>query len=313
MSAGAGRKTRQLVELPGGMLGERGRIRLLEEAPRDPWWYCAHILSGTYGKPFIIDDGRRRRLYFSLCSIQSSMRIDDPVALDFAYTRKMMAFLLFVPRPRHLLMVGLGGGSLVKFCHRHLPGAKLTVVEVNPDVIALRHEFSVPEDERVDIIRADAVDYMPRAVADTDVLLLDAYGPQGIAPGFESLRFYVSARRRLAPGGVLVANFAGDVDGWRGHLELLMEAFAGQVHLMRVPPGDNHVAFAFAERRLPMDMESLEASAGEMAKRVPLDFRRILHRLGEGVGLRRTLAGGGGKTRAGSSAAWAGRGGKAHL
>jgi spermidine synthase len=34
------------------------------------------------------------------------MRIDDPFALEFACTRKMMAFVLFVSNPRHVLMVG---------------------------------------------------------------------------------------------------------------------------------------------------------------------------------------------------------------
>ncbi|MCL5059291.1 MAG: hypothetical protein M1449_01410, partial [Candidatus Thermoplasmatota archaeon] len=46
----------------------------------------------------------------SLDFIQSSMRIDDPFALDIAYTRKMMAFLLFVPKPDHVLMVGQSVG-----------------------------------------------------------------------------------------------------------------------------------------------------------------------------------------------------------
>ena len=76
------------------------------------------MMTGRYDKPFIVDDGCTRQLYFSGCFVQSSMRLDDPFDLDFAYTRKMMAFLLFVPDPGHVLMVGLGGGSLAKFCHR---------------------------------------------------------------------------------------------------------------------------------------------------------------------------------------------------
>jgi spermidine synthase len=63
-----------------------------------------------------------------------------------AYARAMMCFALFVPRPRHIVMVGLGGGSLVKFCHRHFPRAHHRD-RMRADVIALRDAFHVPPDD----------------------------------------------------------------------------------------------------------------------------------------------------------------------
>jgi spermidine synthase len=38
-----------------------------------------------------------------------------------------MAFLLFNSRPDNVAMIGLGGGSLAKFCHRHLPASRIQV------------------------------------------------------------------------------------------------------------------------------------------------------------------------------------------
>jgi len=283
-------QTIPLLELPGKVFGERGSLRLLESAQCDPWRLCTHILTGHYGKPFIIEDGRTRRLHFSLSAIQSSMRINDPFALDFAYTRKMMAFLLFVPDPGHVLMVGLGGGSLAKFCHRHLPRARLTVVEVNPDVIALRGEFRVPDDERLVIIQADAADYLPAAEGDSDVLLLDGFDAAGIAPTFLNRAFYQAARRRLRPAGILVANFAGPQTGWDKHFKLLDEVFAGRVHLGRVSGGDNHIAFAFADAGYPPDWARLEQRARALSDRLPLDFPTLVNRLRDGAGLRRALS-----------------------
>ncbi|KAK0360144.1 hypothetical protein LTR94_028457 [Friedmanniomyces endolithicus] len=58
-----------------------------------------------------------------------------------------MCFALFVPDPRHIVMVGLGGGSLAKFCHRHFPRARITVLEIRDDVIALRDQFCLPPDD----------------------------------------------------------------------------------------------------------------------------------------------------------------------
>lgn len=289
------RQTPQLLELPGRALsdsGERACLRLLEPAQCDPDAICVQIEAGCYGKPFIIEDGQTRRLHFSLDLIQSGMRIDDPYALEFAYTRKMMAFLLFVPNPEHVLMVGLGGGSLAKFCHRHLPGARLTVVEVNPDVIALRAEFQVPEDKRLSIIQADAAEYLPASEGDTDVLLLDGFDSKGIAPTFLNRDFYQAARRRLRPGGMLVANFAESRKYWSRHLALLNEVFAGCVHWGTVPGGDNHIAFAFAEAGCALDWGRLEQRAEALTDQFPLNFAALLYSLREGADLRWAKASG---------------------
>lgn len=275
-----------LLELAGRVSGEPVKVRVLEPVQSDPEQIYEQILNGRYAKPFVIDDGETRQLLFSLDFIQSSMRLDDPYALDFAYTRKMMAFLLFMSNPDHVLMVGLGGGSLAKFCHRHLPRTRLTVVEVDPDVIALRGQFNVPDDERLAIIQADAADYLAEAEGDTDVLLLDGFDSKGIAPTFLSRAFYRTARGRLRSGGVLVTNFAGPRKYWARHLDLLSEAFEGQVHVGTVPGGDNHIAFAFVEPGYSLDWEKLEERAAALADRFPLDFSAIVASLREGADLR---------------------------
>jgi len=275
-----------LLELPGKMSGEAVKVCVLEPAQSDPLWLYEQILAGRYARPFIIDDGETRQLLFGLDFIQSAMRIGDPFALEFAYTRKMMAFLLFVPKPVHVLMVGLGGGSLAKFCHRHLPRTRLTVVEIDPDVIALREAFGVPDDKRLAIIQADAAEYLPAAEGDTDVLLLDGFDSRGIAPTFLSRGFYRAARSRLRRGGLAVANFAGPRKYWSRHLALLNEAFEGRVQVGTVPGGDNHIAFAFADAGRTLDWEQLEKRAGKLADRFPLDFSAIVHSLREGAELR---------------------------
>lgn len=46
---------------------------------------------------------------------QTAMLLKDPEALVAPYMRKMMSFLLFNAAPTHILMIGLGGGSLPSF------------------------------------------------------------------------------------------------------------------------------------------------------------------------------------------------------
>ena len=98
-------------------------------------------------QPYIFDSACERRLHFTNHATQSAMSLSDPDALIAQYTRKMMAFLLFNPHPEHIVMIGLGGGSLAKFCYRNLPRSRITVVEIDEDVIALRDEFCIPKDD----------------------------------------------------------------------------------------------------------------------------------------------------------------------
>ena len=110
--------------------------------------------------------GHQRRagclyLYFDARGVQSTMLRRDPYALALGYTRTMMGFLLFQPFPRRISMIGLGGGSLAKYCYRHLPDTTITAVEINPDVIALRDQFHVPrDDERFRVVCADGAQYV---------------------------------------------------------------------------------------------------------------------------------------------------------
>ncbi len=157
----------------------------------------------------------------------------------------MMCFTLFQPRPRHIVMVGLGGGSLAKFCYRYLPQARITVLELRADVIALREQFHIPPDDaRFRIIHADAVDYLARAPASADVLLVDGFDESGLPPALGSARFYADCRRALLPGGVLVANLFSYDRHYGAMLGRLRLTFRQRVCWFDGIAGNNRILFA---------------------------------------------------------------------
>src|SRR5512139_1944041 len=89
-----------------------------------------------------------RTLHFGSEWIQGAMRIARPWHLELDYTKEMMAGVLLRDDshfPRNVLLIGLGAASLTKFLYRHYPLAKLTVVEIEPNVVAAaRHFFKLP-------------------------------------------------------------------------------------------------------------------------------------------------------------------------
>jgi spermidine synthase len=222
-------------------------------------------------------------LYFDLQAVQSSMRLEDPAVLVTAYTQKMMAFLLFNRAPRDILMIGLGGGSLVKFCHRHLRNTRLTVVEIDPDIVALREWFHIPPDDaRLQVLLEDGADFVRRGDRAADVLLIDAFDRAGVAPSLASGDFYAHAFRCLRPNGLLVMNLAGERARYAAHLEQLCKACPGPVVLVPVATDGNLLIFAFAQRTQAWTFASLEATAEELQSEFALEFPRFLRRLRTG-------------------------------
>jgi len=276
-----------LFELPSPFPEEPGLIRLLEPPGSDVDELRARLLDGRYGRPFVLDHGGLRALHFSLGYVQSVMRIADPCALELGYAQRMMAFLLFNPRPRRMVMIGLGGGSLVNFCHRHLNAANLTVVEIDADVIALRDQFAVPpDDHRLRVIHGDGAAFIAEHPGRIDVLMVDAFGADGVAEELASFEFYENARRRLSANGILVMNIAGNKDTYARHVERLLSAFDDAVIAMSVREDGNYILFAFRDAAFEPRWKFMRAIALELQKRMKLDFPGFAQELERGQTLR---------------------------
>jgi spermidine synthase len=265
-----------IVTIRSPFRGDRGRLKLLEPPGSDFARIRAQLLDGTYPRPFVLEEQGSRSLHFSRSLVQSGMRLDAPWELEFAYTRHMMSFLLFVPEPREILVLGLGGGSLVKYCHRHLAGARLTVVEIDPDVLAFRGEFRVPpDDERLRVRLGDAAEHVAHASGAADVILMDAFDREGVAPSLSARDFCADARAALTRRGVLVANLVGEDRRRMAHLERIHAAFDGNVILVPVEEDGNHVAFAFRDASFEPRWRWIESQAAAMRKRYGLEFPKM--------------------------------------
>src|SRR3546814_12069879 len=97
----------------------------------------------------------------------------DPDRLMLDYTRQIVVFLLFNPSPQTIEMIGLGGGSLAKYCYKYLPDVSITAVEIDPEVIAVGDQFFMPpEDDRFEIVCDDGAAFVKRDAGTCVVLLI---------------------------------------------------------------------------------------------------------------------------------------------
>lgn len=205
----------------------------------------SHIVPpGTgHGKPQFSDSFDVRTLQFDNRSVQSAMRLSNPFSLELDYTRVMMGFLLFKPSPATITNIGLGGGSLVKYCFYNLPSSIITAIEISADVITLRDRFMIPDDNpRLRVLCADGADFVRQEACKADVLLIDGFDINGQPPQLCSQKFYDDCYTHLAPDGILVANLLG-----KHHFcaDRLRKSFgATNVVIVRTERGDNLAMFA---------------------------------------------------------------------
>ena len=237
-------------------------------------------------KPFVFETETKKKLYFSICEIQSSMNLREPDALDLEYTRTMMGFLLFHPRPSNIGMIGLGGGSLAKFCHRHLPDTHISVVEINPHVIALRDEFQVPADSgRFHIIQGDGADFVRCSPVRCDALLVDGYDSKGLPTRLASQGFYDGCFQMLAPGGILVVNLLFGHQHYAQKVERIRRSFNREILVIDDKKRGNSIVFASKGRPLASHRAELLCQTGTtaMGARKPLQgaYAKILSALKE--------------------------------
>ena len=231
--------------------------------------------------PVLREEDGGLSLHFEDGTVQSRMTYADPARLVLEYTRLMMGFLLFQPAPARIAMIGLGGGSLAKYCALKLPEADFTAIEISPEVIGLREAFGVPPDgPRFRIVCEDGAAFVRSDGEPLDVLLVDGFDRGGQSEQLCSPAFCDYCRDRLAAGGVLVVNlYSGDA-ACDGRIDRIREAFAGKVVVVEADHSANTVVFAGTAASFPPTfsqlVERLRAFQASHPVCLDMTLRRIL-------------------------------------
>jgi len=225
-----------------------------------------------------------RTLHFGSDWIQGAMRIARPWNLELEYTKEMMASLLLRDEsrfPRKVLLIGLGAASLTKFLYRNYPLAKLTVVEIEPSVVAAaRQFFKLPEDPlRLNLVISDGFEYVLQSDKNWDLILVDGFDADARAGGLDTLPFYQAAQARLTSNGIMAVNLLGRSKGYKVSLERIQTAFDGRAVAFPSCDSGNTIAFAATGEPVSIALDDLKESALELKEATGLNLLPTLTRL----------------------------------
>lgn len=153
------------------------------------------------------DEGLRSLLFEKDGALQSVVKVGDPDHLELPYARAMLVGVAFVEEPKRVLIVGLGGGTIPQFLHKHYPTMKIDVVEIDPEVVAVAKKFfGVREDPLLSIHVDDGRKFIEKCRKPYDIIFLDAFGFDNIPYHLATREFLTAVRKALSPKGVVVGN-----------------------------------------------------------------------------------------------------------
>ena len=224
-----------------------------------------------------------RYLHFGSQWIQGAMRIARPWNLELEYIREMMTALLLRDAPRKVLMIGLGAASLTKFIYRHYPLAHLTVVEIEPAVVAAaRQFFKLPQDDkRINMVIGDGVEFVQACTKKFDLILVDGYNKEGRSGALAMSAFYLSCRARLSAEGILSANLLSRNRGFKITAARIAEAFDDRALVLPSSESGNAIALAAAGNLIELTFDDLKENALDLKEKTGLNLLPTLARLAQ--------------------------------
>ena len=166
-----------------------------------------------YNDIFVIQNGDLREMWFKGGTdffLQSRIDIHQPHSPVLVYSKMIFSSLLFQPRPRRVLVIGLGGSVLPICLARWYPNCGIDVVEVDPKVIALsRKYFFLKTSPQLQVFEEDGRLFLQRSRGPYDLIILDAFKSGSIPFHLKTVEFYREAAAALSPDGILATNLYG--------------------------------------------------------------------------------------------------------
>ncbi len=145
---------------------------------------------------------------------ETVINMRQPYKLIAPYTQTMFASFFFKQQQKRVLIVGLGGGSMIHFLKRYQPKTKIDVVEIDPEVVRIAKKyFRIKKSKTVTLITEDAFKFFPECKQKYDVIYMDAFlkpseqtDGTGAPLKLKTVKFLESLQKNLTAEGLVVFN-----------------------------------------------------------------------------------------------------------
>jgi spermidine synthase len=167
-------------------------------------------------------------------------RIDTARGIStLAYTAVMNIPKRYFDRPGRMLLIGIGGGSMVQ--EYLVDGWEVDAVDIDPEVIRTAKDYFGLPTEEANIFEMDGRRFLSTTVKKYDIVLLDAFGSSSIPFHLVTAEAFRLASSVLTPDGIFALNLI--CVGWHDPIvgtisATLREVFPNVLALPMAEPPD---------------------------------------------------------------------------
>ncbi|MBW4935157.1 spermidine synthase [Marinobacter sp. F4206] len=232
-----------------------------------------HHVRDTLGSILVIDYRKHRVLTFNSVFEQSKIDRRRPYLPVHEYNRAMMLPAAFAS-PRHVTILGLGGGVMAHAFHHLYPDCHIHAVELRQAVLDVSREFfELPRSDRLTVSIGDARNALEQLPdASTDMILADLYNADRMSPAQAQRMFINHCARVLTPAGWLALNYHRTPDPEGPYFRELRKRFP--VLLMFRSKTNNTVIYA---SKKPFEaLHERDPALLALEKRLPIDWRKLM-------------------------------------
>jgi len=200
------------------------------------------LLREPFEEPRVQTDRQTQSLRFDNFHVQSSMRKNAPLELDLAYTR-------------------------------------ITTIEIDERVIALRDQFVIPQDsDRFRVIHADAAEYLSGKNDVADIILLDGFDGYGLPFNLSTQCFYDDCYAALRHEGVVVANLLDNDAQLENCIYRIRHACDGKLLRTSVRRERHTIALGLKQQNIP-EWQHMYRNAKEIDQSMGLELSRYVKKI----------------------------------
>lgn len=174
-----------------------------------------HEKNSLYNSIYVYQNGTIVTLRFGkrpTLAIQSQIDLDNPHRHMLEYTSMTYCGLLYVPEPKRMLVLGLGGGVIPREMRRHYPDLEIDVVEIDRAIPQIASQFfGFTADDKLKVHVDDGRMFVKKQLRlkpapQYDIIILDAFNGDYIPFHLMTKEFLEELKGLLSDDGAVVAN-----------------------------------------------------------------------------------------------------------
>ncbi len=212
-------------------------------------------------------------------AVQSVINIDQPYQLVMKNLQYLMGVLLFIPTPKKILLLGVGGGSMIHFLQHYLPESHITGIDFNAELISVAQKQMMlpPPDNKLTYIIQDAQQYIENTEEQFDLIIADIFEGNYSPAWLLEQTFLQKIKSLLSDEGAITFNLLISSEPFfKKFYQSLYKVFNSQTLCLEHEDYENILTYGVSTKGSKKSMAGHFDMAIDLESRYKLPFREML-------------------------------------